>query len=625
MGLISNIQDKLSSNKDHTDSGANSSYDTTNTGGLPGQGSHLQSHTGTTSSHPTHGTTTTSNNPLSSNAPHGSSGITGGSHPLVSGGNNTTTGTGNGSTYNNPGYGSGEGSHLTGSTGQYSNTGPGLTGTSHSGGLTDSTHTGHGIGSNTYTTGSGLTGDATHHNTHSGAQGQHVDFVPASHPAATNHGAIPTAGGQKLGGVGEGVGHSSSHAGVHETMGDKVKNALPGQQGNAHDAYGNPINPSSTGPHTMSSHSSHPTSHNTGGITGSNTSYNQQPNSGFSSSAQPLSHDSQFNDRHSGPGAGTGLAAGAVGGAGLAGASHHNTHNQTTGQHGSSGLTGSNTHNTHNTGVVGEDNRGMMDKAKDALSSKRSNQPDDPITGTNYDQKSRDQYTDSHQHAHAQTTGTHGGIASHQQHGTTGLTGSNTHNTHSTHTTSNTHNTHNTGVVGEDNRGMMDKAKDALSSKRSNQPDDPITGTNYDQKTRDQYTSGTHGSGVTGSSHGNNTHNSSHQAGVAGITGGMGQTHLGSNTHSNTHSSGLGHDSTHVGRSAEWKDGYQAGYREAQLHLSSQSGSNTATHSGSGIGSTGNYPSTTGSGYASHTKPTMGEKMNPKTDADRDGKVGFMD
>ncbi|CZT14231.1 uncharacterized protein RCC_00206 [Ramularia collo-cygni] len=617
MGLLTNIQDKLAGNKD----GVNSSYDTTN------------------SSHqPTHGTTTTSTNPLSSSAPHGNSGITGGSHPLVSGDNNTTA---------TPGYGSGQGSHLSSSTGQYTNTGvagthhsgpgltgtshstgltdsshtgntthsshhvgednrgmmdkakdalsskrsnhpddpitgtnydqktrdqytdgshttgshggiashqqhgssgltgtshsgPGLTGTSHSGGLTDNSHTGHGLGSNTHTTGSGLTSGTSHHDTHTGSSGQHVGIIPASHPAANNPSAIPTAGGQRVGSVDANIGNSGSHAGVHETMGDKVKNALPGQHGNAHDAYGNPIHPSSTSAHTTHPTGSHATgTHTAGGLTGSNTTHGTHSGPGFSSSAQPLSHDSHFNDRHSGPGAGTGLAAGAVGGAGLASAGHHNTHDQTTGTH---------------------------------------------------------------------------GLASHQQHGTTGLTGSNTH--------SNTH------TVGEDNRGLMDKAKDALSSKRSNQPDDPITGTNYDQKNRDQHTTGTHGSGLTGTSHDNNSayNSTSHQSGISGITSGVGQTHLGSNTHSGTHSSGLTHESTHIGRSAEWKDGYQAGYREAQLAFNSHS-SSTGTHSGSHLGSSGNYPSTsTAPGYTgTTTKPTMGDKLNPKTDADRDGKVGIMD
>lgn len=626
MGLIGNLQDKLSGHKDpavnasYNNQGANT-YQTQNTttGGLPGHDS----------SHPTHGTTTTSNNPLSSNAPHGNSGITGGSHPLVSGGNNTNT-------YNEPGY---------------QQSGPGLTGTSHSGGLNDNSY--------------------AHNNTQGG-------IVPGSHPAANNPSAIPTAGGQRVGSVDDGYGHSSSHAGVHETAGDKLKNALPGQQGNAHDAYGNPINPSTTGAHTMSSHSSHPTG-------SQNTAYNNQP--GYSSN-QPLSHDSQFNDRHAGTGAGV------VGGAGLASSGHHdthnthnthnvgednrgmmdkakdalsskrsnqpddpitgtnydqktrdqytgdqynthNTHNTTTGygtQHHTTGTHGglashqqhgsgvNSSYNTHNTAVAGEDNRGMMDKAKNALSSKRSNQPDDPITGTNYDQKDRREYTEGHQGTHNQTAGvTAGGLASHQQYGSNTHDNYNTHGTHSSHNTRDTHNTHNTGVVHEDNRGMMDKAKDALSSKRSNQPDDPITGTNYDQKDRREYTEGTHGTGYTGSSHDNRSHNTHQQAGVAGITSGLGQTHLGSNTHS----SGPRNDASHIGRSAEWKDGYEAGYQEALRSLNS--GSHTGAHSGSNVGSTGAYSSNTGAGYADHNKPTMGEKMNPKTDADRDGKVGFMD
>lgn len=605
MGFMSKIEDKLSGNKDNTQEGVDSSrsYDNT-TGGMTGQGSHLQQQTG--SAYPTHGTTTTSNNPLSSNAdPNAGSGISGGTHPLVSG-DNTTTGMGLGNdTRNTTGYSSGQGSHLAGSTDQYSssgftgtglndsrntsqglNAGSGIDNTPYSGsglssnthhtgsviggtqhsdrGLTGTSHTGQGLGRDTGYASSGIGSNTTDTGlTGTGSRDQRsVDFVPGSHPSANNHSAIPTAGGQRVGGVGE-TGYSGNDAGVHQTMSDKAKNALPGQHGNAHDEYGNPINSSSTG------------AHNTGGLTGSNTVYNNQPGSAYPSSAQPLSRDSEFNDRHSGPGVGTGLAAGAVGGAGLADAEHH---------HNSRNQTGSG----YNGGLAGT--RGGYDSAAPG---------------------------------------------SYQQDGRSGLTGSDNYSS-----------TTGTGRVGEDHRGMMDKAKDALSSKRSNHPDDPISGTNYDQKNRDQYTQGTQGSNLTGSEHGNYARTSGTQEpGVAGITSGVGQTHLGSSTHSGRHNDDLArsHGVGHEGRSSEWKEGYAAGYREAMLSTGSHSSSHTGTHSGSHIGShdkyssatgqqsgnyadsTGAYSSTAGSGYGEKTKPSMMDKLNPKKDADFDGKAGIMD
>lgn len=625
MGLISKIEEKLSgSSKSHTEEeklrqqqalDTSRTKDTTtgtsssSTGGLAGHGSH-GTHPGQTT-----GTTSTTGiyNPLhtsGNSATHGgSSGITGGTHPLVTGGNTsqgvgqthapssgltgagTTAGAPSGS-HHTSGL-SGQGSHFAGQDhGNTHHTGMGIgSGTQHSGAGVGSNVPHTGIGSNTH--GSGITGgtaigaqdyapgthaqgtnpglaaekttasqpydpysskgqniaaDAAahqgHHSTHNTHNTHHTGtsgvsegtgFVPGSHPHANNDSAIPTAGGQKVGGVGEGVGHS--HSGVHQTTGDKIKNVLPGQH-NAHDAYGNPIKESTNASHSSSSHpGSHATgagiagtsnsgvgqSHAGSGLTGShghsnvtgshnNYSHPNQPGSGFSSAAQPLGHDSSFTDRHAGPGAATGLAAGAVGGAGLASAGHHNNHST---QQPGSGLTGS--------------HGGMSSTA-----------PGSGFTGAHQDEYTRGQQ------------------AAYQQHG--GHSQSGPHNTTS-------------GYAGEDNRGMMDKVKDKMSSQRSNQPDDPVTGTNYDQSNREQYQpqgtglTGSHpqGSGLAGS--GNPTGYSSathHQPGVGGITSGVDNTHIGSH-------SGMGSNTTsttapaisHEGRGAA----YEAGFKDAVAAL----------------------------------------------------------
>jgi hypothetical protein len=350
----------------------------------------------------------------------------------------------------------------------------------------------------------------TYDNTHTGTHGQ--GMVPGSQ--ANNPNAIPTAGGQSVGGTGYndpsvntntgynsnvgGTGYNSNvggpggntgygNAGLHETTGDKIQNALPGQHGNAHDAHGNSVDMSGPGRNNAGFNNNNPNTgfNNNNPNTGFNNNNpnssfnNNNPNSGFNNNnpntgfnnnnaglhettgdriqnALPGQHGNAH-DAHgnsvdlSGPGRNYGTTTGGIAGS-------HNTHS---------------THNTHNT-HTGPDNRGMMDKAKDALSSKRTNQPDDPVTGTNYDQNNRNTHggvTGSNDPYHQTGSGLHG----------------NTHNTHNNHNTHNTHSSHNTH--GNDNRGLMDKAKDVLSSKRSNQPDDPVTGTNYDQKN----TGGIHG------------------------------------------------------------------------------------------------------------------------------------
>jgi hypothetical protein len=365
-----------------------------------------------------------------------------------------------------------------------------------------------------------LAGNKHHDNTTStgpgvGSHTHNQGMVPGSQ--AHNPNAIPTAGGQTVGGndynnnnnfnnnpnVG---GPGYGNAGVHQTAGDKMQNALPGQHGNAHDAQGRPVDLSGPGHNTHNTHAggfsgsnTHNThnTHGSGGLTGSNThnnnnAYGGPDNRGMMDKAKDTLSSNRSNQPDD-PVTGTnydqtnrnthgGGMTGSNGpynqsGSGLAGHNTHNTHNT----HGS-GIAGSNTHNTHGHNA-GPDNRGMMDKAKDALSSKRSNHPDDPVTGTNYDQNnhnthggitgSNDPYSQTGSGLHGNTHNTH------NTHGS-GIAGSNTHATHGTHDTH--------GHAGQDNRGLMDKAKDVLSSKRSNHPDDPVTGTNYDQKN----TSGVH-------------------------------------------------------------------------------------------------------------------------------------
>lgn len=504
MGLISKLEDKLSGNKSHSTTedqklreqqeiDSTRTHGTTNTpqGGLTGEGSHLGHNTTaggvTGTSHGTHGTTTGSHNPLSSSNDtygttghgtstgltggshgthgtttglhnplssstntHGSSGITGGTHPLVSGDNSRVSGTGIGSNTHHTGTGIGHNTHGSGITGT-STTGNDALGSSHRREAGD-------IGSRGYTSGTHNTGThGTHGSSLTGQDSQ--DFVPGSHPAANNPEAIPTAGGQKVGGVGEGIGHSSHHTGVHQTTGDKVKNALPGQHGNAHDAYGNPVNVDRTtgGGLTGGTHSSvgGPT-HGSSGLTGTHgtsglTGTHGNTGSNFNSSAQPLGQDPSFTDRHTGPGVGSGLAAGAAGGAGLAGASHH--HNDPT-HHSGSGLTG----NTHGSGLTGNTHGSGLG----------SNVPGSGLSGAHQDEYSRGQQAAYQQH--------HSGLG----------------NTSSV-----------PGAYPEaDNRTMMEKAKDKLSSKRTDYPDDPTTGTNYGQQTGGAHgVTGTHAGqpGFTGS------------------------------------------------------------------------------------------------------------------------------
>lgn len=105
----------------------------------------------------------------------------------------------------------------------------------------------------------------------------------------------------------------------------------------------------------------------------------------------------------------------------------------------SSGYGGNNTSSYGDSSYGGNDNRGLADKAKDKLSSDRSDRPDNPVTGRNFDQDTS-------------SSGYGGNNNSSSNYGSSG---------------------------NNDNRGIGEKIKDKLSSKRSDQPDDPISGTNY--------------------------------------------------------------------------------------------------------------------------------------------------
>lgn len=86
----------------------------------------------------------------------------------------------------------------------------------------------------------------------------------------------------------------------------------------------------------------------------------------------------------------------------------------------------------------------------------------------------------------------------------------------------------------------MDKLKDKLSSKRSDQPDDPISGTNFDQKNRENFTDTTTGTS-TAPHHSGSTHHQQQQPGVGGITSGVDNAHIvGSGTGSHSHGGSAG-------------------------------------------------------------------------------------
>jgi hypothetical protein len=75
-------------------------------------------------------------------------------------------------------------------------------------------------------------------------------------------------------------------------------------------------------------------------------------------------------------------------------------------------------------------------------------------------------------------------------------------------------------------------------------------------------------------------------------------------------------------------DGFEGEPRSVGGALGSHSGTTgtSGTHSSSHTGTAGTTGSSTaGTGSTSETKPSLLDKMNPKKDADRDGKAGIMD
>ncbi|CAK1365086.1 unnamed protein product [Cercospora beticola] len=125
---------------------------------------------------------------------------------------------------------------------------------------------------------------------------------------------------------------------------------------------------------------------------------------------------------------------------------------------------GNNTSSYGDSSYGGNDNRGLADKAKDKLSSDRSDRPDNPVTGRNFDQDT--------------SSSGYGG--------------------------NNTSSYGDSSYGGNDNRGLADKAKDKLSSDRSDRPDNPVTGRNFDQDTSSSGYGGNNNSSSNYGSSGNN-------------------------------------------------------------------------------------------------------------------------
>ncbi|KXT15448.1 hypothetical protein AC579_10604 [Pseudocercospora musae] len=479
MGLLDKIENKLSGNKTNTKEeqlqhdGVDSSRQH---GTFTGEASHLQSGTntaggvhGTTGSYGVNPTTSTTGSGIGgthsgSNIPGthsasgvgnthtgsgiagshagshvsgsstttGTSGITGGTHPLVTGERRDggLTGSGVGGTPHT-------GSNIPGTHGTH--TGSGITGTgSHTGSHVPDTHTGAthtgnsalgsghraeagGVGSRDYVPGGTIVEQGTHHSTartpvdpytskgqramadaaedrrhHTGhhTATQDTNFVPGSHPAAQNPSAIPTAGGERVGSISGGNGpYDDSRTHDNRTTMEKMKDKVVPSRTDRPDNpvtgenYGQTSHPSHTGSHTTHGIGGTTGSHNTTtgshGLSGShNTTTGSHGLTGhhgqYTSAATPLAHDSGFNDRHAG--AGTAGIAGTGAGAGLAGAGHHNTSdrpNYAAGQQAAHDQYGS-------SGLV--DNRSGMEKIKDKMIPSRNDRPDDPVTGQNYGQ-----------------------------------------------------------------------------------------------------------------------------------------------------------------------------------------------------------------------------------------------
>ncbi|KAK4632262.1 hypothetical protein CLAFUW4_03266 [Fulvia fulva] len=264
-------------------------------------------------------------------------------------------------------------------------------------------------------------------------------------------------------------------------------------------------------------------------------------------------------------------------------------------------------HGTHGT----QDNRSGMEKIKDKVVPSRADRPDDPITGQNYNQNTASGV--SGHHNQSGLTGSHGTSAAtplahdssfNDRHTGSGLTG----NTHSgTGLTGNTHS--GTGLTGNTHSGTG------------------LTGNTHS------------GTGLTG-----NTHSGPGLTGAGSAGPGIaGNTHSGSGLTGNTHSSqgltGVGHtgDSHVPGTTHSGQGSHLAGN---QTHGSGVGGTGVG---GVGHTGTGAYDNTPGSGLGGHStthgttttisthtnttagKPSLMDKLNPKKDADRDGKTGIMD
>jgi hypothetical protein len=285
-----------------------------------------------------------------------------------------------------------------------------------------------------------------------------------------------------------------------------------------------------------------------------------------------------------------------VGGAGNYGsAAHGTTHTGTTGTH--TGMTGS------HVGSTGTDPTGPHD-------SRMANKADPRVDS--------DRYGSAGNHTGMTgTTGTHTGAHT----GTTGMTG--------THT----------GMAGSDPTGPHDSR---MANKADPRVDSDRVGAagNYGTTGAHTGTTGTH-TGMTGTHTGTHTgmtgsdpsgpHDShlankadprvdSDRYGAAGNTGSAayGTTHTG--TTGTTHTGNLAHRDNETGDLPK-------ALVEPQSHAVPHSSTQTGTHGSTGVHGTHGATDVHGTHGTSdvHGKPSMMDKLNPKKDADFDGKRGIMD
>lgn len=197
---------------------------------------------------------------------------------------------------------------------------------------------------------------------------------------------------------------------------------------------------------------------------------------------------------HSGPGVGSGITGGtAVGGGaqGVVPGSHPSAQNPSAIPTAGGATVGSGPgvnsvyDNTH-------DNRTFGEKTKDKMMPSRNDRPDDPVTGTNFNQSTPATHGMTGPSANTPLANDPGFNSRHTP--GSGVTGT----THSGPGYNNNSNTFGSSNI-NDNRSFGEKAKDKLSNDRVDRPDDPITGQNYGQS-GNTYGSGAT-SGVTGSHH----------------------------------------------------------------------------------------------------------------------------